>query len=209
MPKEDVVPRREPQQARGRAAVSAILSATSELLEEQGLDSLTTSAIAERAGVNIATLYRYYPNKFTIVRELAESLELERSDVSIAALQELSSDSDWRIPVREAIDAVASLRRARPGARAIRRALQSSPALWDLDHDVVVRTADAVAPFLRRVNPSLTPTDAHDVALVVVSTVTRLLDLVNDAPDQAPGVHTQTHLMIERYLAPYLDVARA
>ena len=48
--KKQDAPRREPQQERGRAAVSAILAATSELLEEAGFDSLTTIAIAERAG---------------------------------------------------------------------------------------------------------------------------------------------------------------
>ena len=203
--KKQDAPRREPQQERGRAAVSAILSATSELLEEAGFDSLTTIAIAERAGVNIATLYRYYPNKFAIVRELAEGLEDERSGASVRALSTLASNQDWKAPVRAAIEAVAQLRVDRPGARAIRRALQSSPALWDLDHEVVVRTADAIGPFLREVNPKLGEQQSRDIALVVVSTVTSLLDLTNDAPDQAPRVQRELMLMIERYLEPYLS----
>jgi AcrR family transcriptional regulator len=198
-------PRREPRQARGRAAVSAILEATSELLEESGFDSLTTIAVAERAGVNIATLYRYYPNKFAIVRELAEGLEDERSGASVRALQGLGAASDWREPVREAISAVAQLRIDRPGARAIRRALQSSPALWHLDHEVVVRTAAAIGPFLREVNPDLGEQQALDIALVVVSTVTSLLDLTNDAPEQAPRIQRELTEMIERYLEPHLS----
>lgn len=198
-------PRREPRQARGRAAVSAILAATSELLEETGFDSLTTIAIAERAGVNIATLYRYYPNKFAIVRELAEGLEEERSSASVRALSTLSQTKEWRTPVRAAIEAVAQLRVERPGARAIRRALQSSPALWDLDHEVVVRTAEAIGPFLQDVNPLLDDQQARDIALVVVSTVTSVLDLTNDTLDQAPRVQKELMLMIERYLDPYLS----
>lgn len=199
-------PRREPQQARGRAAVSAILAATSELLEEAGFDSLTTIAIAERASVNIATLYRYYPNKFAIVRELAEGLEGERSSASVDALSALAQDPDWRKPVRAAIEAVAQLRVDRPGARAIRRALQSSPALWDLDHEVVVRTADTIGPYLQQVNPALGDQQSKDIALVVVSTVTSLLDLTNDTPEQAPRVQHELALMVERYLEPYLSV---
>lgn len=203
--KSQDAPRRTPRQARGRAAVSAILAATSGLLEEAGFDSLTTIAIAERAGVNIATLYRYYPNKFAIVRELAEGLEDERSSASVQALSALERDQDWRKPVRDAIEAVAQLRIERPGARAIRRALQSSPALWDLDHEVVVRTADAIGPFLQRVNPQLATEQSKDIALVVVSTVTSLLDLTNDAPDQSPRVQRELILMIERYLEPYFS----
>lgn len=205
--KKQDAPRREPQQARGRAAVSSILAATSELLEEAGFDSLTTIAIAERAGVNIATLYRYYPNKFAIVRELAEGLEDERAGASVRALSTLGQENDWRTPVRAAIEAVAQLRVERPGARAIRRALQSSPALWDLDHEVVVRTAEAIGPFLQEVNPALGDQQARDIALVVVSTVTSLLDLTNDAPDQSPRVQKELMLMIERYLDPYLSHA--
>lgn len=203
--KKQAAPRREPQQARGRAAVSAILAATSELLEEAGFDSLTTIAIAERAGVNIATLYRYYPNKFAIVRELAEGLEGERSSASVDALSALAHDPDWREPVRAAIEAVAQLRVDRPGARAIRRALQSSPALWDLDHEVVARTAETIGPFLQQVNPELGDQQSKDIALVVVSTVTSLLDLTNDAPEQAPRVQHELTLMVERYLEPYLS----
>lgn len=203
---DSAVPRRKPRQARAQAAVEAIRQATSALLDEVGFDSLTTSAIAERAGVNIATLYRYYPNKFTIVRELAEGLESERSAVSVSALRNLRAGADWREPVRQAIVGVADLRVKQPATRAIRRALTSSPSLWDLDHDVVVRTADAIAPFLREVNPALDERQSTDIALVVVHTVTSLLDLVNDAPELAPRVHAETALMIERYLAPYLDV---
>ena len=39
----------------------------------------------------------------------------------------------------------------------------------------------------------------------MVSTVTSLLDLTNDAPDQAPRVQRELMLMIERYLDPYLS----
>lgn len=195
-----------PRQARARAAVAAIRDATSALLDESGFDSLTTAAIAERAGVNIATLYRYYPNKFSIVRELADVLETERSSVSVAALSRLEPGSNWRAAVREAIGGVAELRRRQPATLAIRRALTSSPALWDLDHEMVVRTAEAIAPSLRRVNPNLTAELAGDISLVVVHTVTSLLDLVTDAPELAPRVQEQAETMIERYLAPHLDV---
>ena len=38
-----------------------------------------------------------------------------------------------------------------------------------------------------------------------VSTVTSLLDLTNDAPEQAPRVQHELTLMVERYLEPYLS----
>lgn len=199
--------RQTPKQARGRAAVASILAAASELLEEAGFDSLTTATIANRAGVNIATLYRYYPNKFAIVRELAQSIEEERSGVALEALTELGVAPDWREPVRQAVRAMAQLRRDRSGATAIRRALQSSPELWHLDHDVNAATATAIAPFLLRVNPALKEERAQAIALTVVHTVASLLDLATGERERALGLERELELVVISYLAPELDRA--
>lgn len=46
---------------------SAILEATVQVLVQQGADKLTTSRVAERAGVSVGTLYQYYPNKAALI----------------------------------------------------------------------------------------------------------------------------------------------
>jgi AcrR family transcriptional regulator len=43
--------------------VEAIAEATIQVLLAVGLDRLTTTRVAERAGVSVGTLYQYYPNK--------------------------------------------------------------------------------------------------------------------------------------------------
>ena len=63
-------PRKSPRQERSRATVEAILEATTDILIRQGAGRLTTNRIAERAGVNIASLYQYFPGKEAIVAEL-------------------------------------------------------------------------------------------------------------------------------------------
>jgi AcrR family transcriptional regulator len=59
-----------PRQERSRATVEAILQATADILTRHGYARLTTNRIAERAGVNIASLYQYFPSKEAIVAEL-------------------------------------------------------------------------------------------------------------------------------------------
>lgn len=201
-----VTVRQTPKQARGRAAVAAILAATSELLEESGFDSLTTATIAARAGVNIATLYRYYPNKFVIVRELAQSIEEERSGVALEALSQIGIAPDWREPVRLAVRSMAQLRRDTPGATAIRRALQSSPELWHIDHDINSATAKAIEPFLVRVNPTLSAERVAAIALAVVHSVASLLDLaMTGERERMLGLDDELEHVIIRYLAPELE----
>lgn len=68
----DTTPRKEPRQARSRATVDAILTATAQVLVEEGYDKATTNTIARRAGVSIGSLYQYFPNKEALVTALCE-----------------------------------------------------------------------------------------------------------------------------------------
>jgi|SRR5579872_817278 len=63
-------PRKTPKQDRSRATVEALLEATAHILGRDGYAKLTTNRIADRAGVNIASLYQYFPGKDAIVAEL-------------------------------------------------------------------------------------------------------------------------------------------
>ncbi|WP_428372177.1 TetR/AcrR family transcriptional regulator [Mycolicibacterium sp.] len=64
--------RRELRQDRARERVERILSATSEVLREGGLELLTTSRVAERAGSTLPSVYRYFPDRTHLVRAVAE-----------------------------------------------------------------------------------------------------------------------------------------
>jgi AcrR family transcriptional regulator len=64
--------RRQPTQARGKERVRVILAAALELFKERGIEETTTNDIAERAHIPIGSLYRYYPNKDTIIVALTE-----------------------------------------------------------------------------------------------------------------------------------------
>jgi AcrR family transcriptional regulator len=62
--------RKQPVQDRSRATVDAILQATLQVLLQGGLSALTTTAVAERAGVSVGTLYQYFPDKAALVLAL-------------------------------------------------------------------------------------------------------------------------------------------
>ncbi len=63
--------RKTPRQERSRATVDALLGAAADILVREGSAKLTTNRIAERAGVNIASLYQFFPGKAAIVAELS------------------------------------------------------------------------------------------------------------------------------------------
>ena len=61
-------PRKTPVQARSAASVDAVLEATLQVLVAVGKERLTTTRVAERAGVSVGTLYQYFPNKSSLLQ---------------------------------------------------------------------------------------------------------------------------------------------
>jgi AcrR family transcriptional regulator len=70
----DLAPKKLPGQARSRQTFDALVEACTGLLPELGYAGTTTNHIAQRAGVNVASLYEYFPGKDAIVAQVAERL---------------------------------------------------------------------------------------------------------------------------------------
>lgn len=84
-PRRDLAPRKQPTQARARATHAAILLAAARILERSGYETLTTNHVANEAGVAIASLYEYFPNKQSIVAAVVtETVEGILRDLDLA-----------------------------------------------------------------------------------------------------------------------------
>lgn len=64
--------RKSPRQARATATLDAICEATIQLLVADGPHRLTTTRVAERAGVSVGTMYQYFPHKQALLYALNE-----------------------------------------------------------------------------------------------------------------------------------------
>lgn len=63
-------PRKMPRQARAKVTVDAIFEAAIQLLLTDGPHRLTTTKVADRAGVSVGTMYQYFPNKQALIYAL-------------------------------------------------------------------------------------------------------------------------------------------
>lgn len=91
-------PRQRPVQARSRATVDRIVAAAAELLAEDGYNTLSTNAIARRAGVSPGTLYQYFGDRDEIVDELVHRMVRNFEDTMSPVLRNLDAkpNSDAR-----------------------------------------------------------------------------------------------------------------
>ena len=71
--------RKQPVQARSAATVQAIYEASIQVLVSCGYRKLTTTRIADRAGVSIGTLYQYFPNRQSLIHAVLERYLAEMS----------------------------------------------------------------------------------------------------------------------------------
>ena len=83
--------RRRPQQQRSRATVDGILDAASHLLDADGIDALTTTAVADRAGISVGSLYQYFPSKEALVAAVIERHQQEIMQVVRGELAEVAN----------------------------------------------------------------------------------------------------------------------
>jgi AcrR family transcriptional regulator len=67
----EVASRRSPVQGRSLRTVQRVLDAASSLLEQMPLEELTTTRIAAEAGLSIGALYRFFPDKQSIIDAVA------------------------------------------------------------------------------------------------------------------------------------------
>lgn len=69
-PAQGLKPRKTPRQARSAATVEAIFDATIQVLLSDGAARLTTTRVAEKAGVSVGTMYQYFPHKRALLHAI-------------------------------------------------------------------------------------------------------------------------------------------
>jgi AcrR family transcriptional regulator len=116
--------RKQPSQQRSRVTVDAILEATSRILVDDGYASLTTTRVAELAGVGVGTLYQYFPRKEALVVALLEA-NLARMEAAVmAAASRVDEDATLAERLDAVIDAFVTAKAQRPElSQALRRQL--------------------------------------------------------------------------------------
>jgi AcrR family transcriptional regulator len=110
--------RRQPLQERSQETVQRIFRAASELLASAPFDEITTSRIAHAAGLSIGALYRFFPDKQSIIDAIAvRHMDEFRSEFE-SRLASLNF-SDGPAFLSAVIDAFVAFLESRPDFRAI------------------------------------------------------------------------------------------
>lgn len=185
--------RRVPVQGRSVARVQRMLDACAEIVDEVGYEGLTTTLLAERAGVAIGSVYQFFPDKRAVVQALAErclATYLERMTERSSA----AGHANWWDGVAAGIDEYVHMHRTVPGFRTLNLAADGRH-----DHNAVItgRLAEVLASrFGVRASERL----ALALALAVEAADALIKFAFRRNPDGDEQILAETRAFIREYL---------
>ncbi|MEW2099240.1 MULTISPECIES: TetR/AcrR family transcriptional regulator [Streptomyces] len=201
--------RRVPVQQRSADRLARILDAGAALLDEAGYELLSTRAVADRAGVPIGSVYRFFPNKRALVDALAER-NLEVYAGRVVARLEGIPEREWRAAIDAVLDEYLAMKRSVPGFALVDFG-PPVPTPGPLDEEanrrVAGRLTELLSGHLGRGRDGA-PGDAAllRTVLVCVQAADALLQLAFRAdPVGDPDLIAETRTLLRAYLAGILD----
>ena len=192
-------PRKLPVQARSETTVLAIHEASIQVLLSAGYRKLTTTRIAERAGVSVGTLYQYFPNRQALIRAVLERYLMEMSASIDADCQALRGRSLDEIATGMVDAMIAAKWRRLEVSRAMHEPLVEVGGA-ELVRAAAARGASLIAELLRSC-PEIGGVDVEPLAVFLVMACTSMLQaaFIEYAADKET-VRAHMRAMVRGYL---------
>jgi AcrR family transcriptional regulator len=188
----------KPQRRAGQERVEALLQAAAEVIAEKGYDAATMAEVAARAGAQIGSLYRFFPNKDVLANAL-----VDRFRARIAAAFDSIESQIATLSSSAFADALLDV------LMELRGETQPIVALLEARSEWSVRRLEFRRELRRRIartlvlrSPKLRKNQAEDAAVVVLENVKSMAALTSElGVDVRPGALVELRTMTRQYLA--------
>lgn len=196
--------RNAPTQQRSRDTLDAIMKAADRLFYERGVDAATNKDIAKEAGVSIGSLYRFFPNKKTLVDEYVHRYMADLAEQIAMPLPETPNLDDLAQIVDTLIERGATVRQEFLGYSKVRA--WRDPETGEVPA-MVVREAEfaLVGALFSSSVYDLDEKQVQRITTVLVMSVYPILELVPEVTKrEAKALLAETKRMIRCYVTDRL-----
>jgi AcrR family transcriptional regulator len=197
-----------PSQARGQDTYEIILNTAGEMLRDIGFEQLSTNKVCEKAGLTPPALYRYFPNKYAILKALADRIMQEQDEavfgwIADGSLVGATLEETQAKAVAIQTEIIEIVRRA-PGGLAVLRAIRAVPLLQKLRFASRDNVAAHLADALRQ---NYAPADWPRLELgarMMVELLYAASEMVLEEPDRdAEAITREACLAFTLYFASF------
>jgi AcrR family transcriptional regulator len=161
--------------------------------------------IATAAGINVATLYQYFPNKQSILVTLFDRLAIQPDKARQGFFPAWDGrTSDWRGALEQAVAVAFARRRNLHGVVQLRRAMLTDPKLRAMDGRFGRAASGRLARDLATAT-GMPRSQALTVARSCLDVVDVQLDTWIVETSAGAAIIRETQSLLSRYLQPYFE----
>ncbi len=193
---------REPKRRRGVLRVASLMEAAAAVIAERGYESATMAEIAARAGAQIGSLYRFFPNK----EVLADALIHRYGELIDEAFGKIESRAA-SLSVNDLADSLVDLLVELHGETKAMIALLEARSEWSVKRAEFHNAAlQRIARILMLRSPKLRPDTAEDIAVVLLHNMKTMKAMtLEQGIATSPGAPAELREMNRLYLASKLS----
>ncbi len=184
-----------------------IIDATKRLLERGEADAITTSLVAAEANVPVSSVYRYFPNIYSVHLTILEEFKTQ-TDAIIHGILSNPEITDWRVSLTGMIQGLRELVQDTPSFGAVFRLTLTTPELRGVRAEWNRRFAEVLASRWREGRDNFHGGDPDMVARMIVEIYCAAEVIAfekRDEPEVADRYFAESMRVLERYISPYLD----
>lgn len=194
-----------PRQERSLERVRLIIDSAAALFDEIGIANATPSDIAKASGLTRTSLYRYFPNKASIIRALAER-HLEALQIRFS---EIPADLPIEGRIEFLVETYAEFYRSEPGYMAVWSGVDSIPELKSIDQSAL----DFHSALIQKQAATIVLDDHHREALKIISvilprTIGSILRLAVQDEDRSEIYVKEAKTLARIYLTHYASMVK-
>lgn len=175
--------RRTPSQQRAYESVQAIVRAATEIIEAEGYEAYNTNTVAKRAGVSVALVYRYFPNKESILVALWEETQNVRARTVVHIIRQIPTVENWEEYARMIMVTLRKLRTDQPNLMMMRKIFPSVPQLAFVENKVIRECGDALVSVIKKRFAKISDDEAEAATMTLLSMIPPLVDATMEAVD--------------------------
>jgi AcrR family transcriptional regulator len=200
--KQQISPRKQPQQARSSELVAIALQAAVQVLAKEGAHRFTMARVAEKAGVSVGSLYQYFPNKASILFRLQSDEWRQTTELLRGIFEDVQKTPFERLRLL-----VHAFVRSECEEAEMRVALSDAAPLYrDAPEAREARAAGhrTVQVFMKEVLPAASPATRALAGDLITTTLSTVGKQFSESPRTPAEIETYAGAMAEMFCA-YLN----
>ena len=191
---------KRPSQARSIATFASILAASTDIIVERGVQGLNTNIVAERAGVNIGTVYHYFPDKTAILVELFRIDQQRRMAHLMEKLREIERAVDLNQWADDVFNLAIELRTEHPATAHLRRAFRAVPELVEIDRKETAEYLDFFSVLLHSRFANMSVERSRAAGRLLIEITAMVLDIGQETDEMSQSFIAEGLIALKCYL---------